>query len=190
MKARAGLLLTVLVFTAVGFASAGRDPWSALRRPLHLPKVAAGARCPVSRTDPRVPWSRIRIFGGSGIGRGPVYPGLGGRSGLLWATADQQYGGRWFGEKVFWYVVPSYRGPVLIRGRRLDGDGMLRFGAGKLPAPELHIARNETVSWDGQPQGSRGVPSGVRVTVKGCYGVQIDGTSFSRVVVVIADLAN
>jgi hypothetical protein len=119
-----------------------------------------------------------------------VYPGLGAHSGLLWATRDRQYGGKWFGEKVFWYVLPSYRGPVLIRGRRLDGDGMLRFGPGKLPAPELRIARNETVTWQGQPPGSRGVPSSVRVAVKGCYGFQIDGTSFSRVVVVTADLAN
>jgi len=195
MKARLGLLLAVLGFAAaVGFATAGErrggDSWSALRRPHHVPKLAAGASCPVSRPDPRIPWSRIRIFGVSGLGRGPVYPGLGGHSGLLWATVDHQYGGSWYGEKVFWYALPSYRGPVLIRGRRLDGNGMLRFGPGKLPAPELHIARNETVSWEGQPPGSRGVPSGVRVAVKGCYGFQIDGIGFSRVVVVTADLAN
>ena len=193
MKTRIGLVIAiVLVAAGVLVSSAGarvRDEWTPLRRPLHLPKVRAGAACPVSRVDPRVQWKRINIFGGSGIGRGPVYPGLGAHSGLLWATRDQQYGGPWFGEKVFWYVLPSYRGPVLIRGRRLDGAQMLGFNGGKLPARELRIAPGETVSWQGQPPGSRGVPSGVRVLAPGCYGVQIDGTTFSRIVVFLADLA-
>ena len=160
-----------------------------LRRPLHLPKLAPGAPCPVSGVDHRIPWRRANIFGGSGIGRGPVYPGLGSSSGLLWATRDEQYGGPWYGEKVFWYVLPSYRGPILIRGRQLDGPEVMRFNEGKLPKPELRIAPGETVFWSGQPAGSRGVPSGVRVIAPGCYAFQIDGTSFSRIVVVTVDLA-
>ena len=165
------------------------DVWASLRRPLHLPRLAPGASCPVARVDARIAWRGINIFGGQGIGRGPVYPGLGAHGGLLWATRDQQYGGPWFAEKVFWYVQPSYRGPVLIRGRRIDGGGMVRFNAGRLPAPELHIARGESVSWQGQPRSSRGVPSAVRVRAPGCYAFQIDGASFSRVVVFTADLA-
>ncbi len=192
MKKRVWLSIAFLL-AGVGLASpAGAgisDTWTPLRRPLQLPKVPRGAACPVSRVDPRVQWRRINIFGGSGIGRGPVYPGLGAHSGLLFATRDQQYGGPWFGEKVFWYVLPSYRGPVLIRGRRLDGPELVRFNGGKLPAPELRIERGETVSWEGQPPGSRGVPSGVRVMTPGCYAFQIDGTRFSRVVVVTVDLA-
>jgi hypothetical protein len=47
----------------------------------------------------------------------------------------------------------------------------------------------ETVSWDGQPPGSRGRPSGVRVRASGCYGVQVDGTEFTRVVVFEVRLA-
>jgi hypothetical protein len=165
------------------------DGWAQLHRPLHLPRLAAGAACPVSKVDTRVKWNRINIFGGSGIGRGPVYPGLGGSSGLLYATRDQQYGGAWFGQKVFWYVLPSYTGPALIRGRRLDGPELMRFNNGKLPPRELRIKAGETVSWDGQPRGSRGIPSFVRVLAPGCYGFQIDGKKFSRVVVVTVDLA-
>jgi hypothetical protein len=181
-------LVTVTLGQAAG-AGTG-DHWSALRRPLHLPKVEHGARCPVSRVDARVPWNRINIFGGTGIGRGPVYPGLGAHSGLLYATRDQQYGSAWFGEKVFWYVLPSYRGPALIRGRRLDGRGSVGFNGAKVPDRELRIGPGDTVSWAGQPRGSRGVPSGVRVLTAGCYGFQIDGTSFSRIVVVIVDVAS
>lgn len=189
LKTRVRLVIAILLLAAVALASSAgagvRDEWTPLRRPLHLPKVPSGAACPVSRVDPRVQWRRI----GSGIGRGPVYPGLGAHSGLLFATRDRQYGGPWFGEKVFWYVLPSYRGPVLIRGRRLDGPQLVRFNGGKLPAPELRIEPDETVSWQGQPPGSRGVPSSVRVMTPGCYGFQIDGTSFSRTVVFLVDLA-
>src|SRR5437763_7885222 len=37
-----------------GTAAGGGQPWDALRRPLHLPKLAAGATCPVSHVDHRV----------------------------------------------------------------------------------------------------------------------------------------
>ncbi len=185
-------LFAVPVVVAVLASTAGaavRDDWNALRRPLHLPTVAPGSFCPVSHVDWRVNWSRAHIFGGSGIGRGPVYPGLGASSGFVWMTSDQQYGGPWYGEKVFWYVLPSYKGRVLIRGRRLDGPQRLGFNGRKVPNRELRIEPYDTVSWSGQPAGSRGVPSGVRALEPGCYGVQIDGTSFSRVVVFTVDLA-
>jgi hypothetical protein len=84
-------------------------------------------------------------------------------------------------------VRPSYRGPVLIRGRRLDGPEALRFGQPGL-ARELRIPRHVDVSWAGQPPGSRGFPSYLRIHASGCYAVQIDGTNFSRVVVFSASL--
>jgi len=176
---------------AVALIPAGSAPvtWKKLHRPLHLPRLAPAAPCPVSRIDQRVDWERISIFGGSGIGRGPVYPGLGASGGALTASPDVEYGGPWAGGKVFWYVRPSYRGRVLIRGRRLDGPQRLGFNGHRLPARELRIERGTTVSWEGQPPGSRGVPSSVRVRAPGCYGVQIDGMSFSRVVVFQAVLS-
>jgi hypothetical protein len=163
------------------------EPWAKLHRPLHLPRVAGGATCPVSRVDQRVDWKHSNIFGVSGIGRGPVYPGLGGSGGHLNATPEHPYGGPWAGGKVFWYVLPSYRGRVLLRGHRLDGPESLGFNGRRLPARELRIERNDTVSWEGQPRGSRGVPSSVRVRASGCYGVQMDGATFSRVVVFTVD---
>ena len=181
----------LMIATAGSATAVSSDPlpWSALRRPLHLPVVAPGSSCPVSKVDGRVPWQRIRIFGGSGIGPGPVYPGLGSTSGLLNAVKDTQYGGPWQGEKVFWYVAPSYRGRVLIRGRRLDGPGWLGFNGTRVPKDELRIEPYTTVSWSGQPAHSRGIPTGVRAMSSGCYGAQIDGTTFSRIVVFTIDLA-
>ena len=178
------LVAILLGATTLMPAGGAADPsWSKLHRPLHLPRLAPGRVCPVSRIDRRVDWERINIFGGSGTGRGPAYPGLGSSRGRLTATPDTQYGGPWAGGKVFWYVRPGYRGRVLIRGRRLNGPQRLGFNGQRLPERELRIERGMTVSWQGQPAGSRGVPSAVRVRAAGCYGVQIDGSGFSRVVV-------
>lgn len=185
------VLVGVLAPTASGAKAARSDQvrWSALRRPLHLPVVAAGAPCPLSKVDRRVPWQRIRIFGAAGIGPGPVYPGLGATSGLLNVVKDTQYGGPWQGQKVFWYVAPTYRDRVLIRGRRLDGRGWLGFNGTRLPRDELRIEPYDTVSWSGQPARARGIPTGVRALSPGCYGAQIDGTTFSRVVIFTIDFA-
>jgi hypothetical protein len=158
------------------------NPWAELHRPLDLPRLDRGERCPVSAVDSRVDWPSANIFGGSGIGRGPVYPGLGSSGGHLRARPES-LDGSWYAEKVFWYVRPSYRDRVLIRGRRIDGSDPLRFVDDGRRARELRIRRNPEISWPGQPEGSRGEPSGVRFQATGCYAVQIDGTTFSRSVV-------
>src|SRR5213082_2090576 len=101
---RTGLVQVVLLLTTLTFVpplGASQTPWQKLHRPLHLPRLAPGAACPVSQVDRRIDWERVRIFGGSGIGRGPVYPGLGGSGGHLDATPDEQFGGSWAGGKVF-----------------------------------------------------------------------------------------
>jgi hypothetical protein len=181
-----GISFTTTCLAAASSSDAVR--WAVLRRPLHLPVVAPGSPCPVSRVDRHLTWARIHIFGASGIGPGPVYPGLGATSGLLNVTKDTQYGSQWQGQKVFWYVAPSYRGRVLIRGKRLDGRGWLGFNGTRAPRDELRIEPYDTVSWSGQPRYSRGIPSGVRALSSGCYGAQMDGTTFSRVVVFEVEL--
>jgi hypothetical protein len=173
----------VATLTPVGPLGASPTPWTKLHRPLHLPWLAPGAACPVSPVDRRIDWERVKFPGSPGIGRGPVYPGLGSSGARLTVTPDVQYGSPWAGGKVFWYARPNYRGRALIRGRRLDGPQRLGFNGRQLPARELRIDRYDTVSWEGQAPASRGIPSDVRVRAAGCYGVQIDGTTFSRVVV-------
>jgi hypothetical protein len=174
------------VLAALALAGTGAAPttsWAKLHRPLHLPRLSPGSACPVSAVDSRIAWRRVRFPGSPGVGRGPVYPGLGATGGTLFATPDVQFGGPWAGGKVFWYVRSSYRGRVLIRGRRLDGPEGLGFNGNALPARELRIDRYDTVSWTPHPRGSRGVASTVRARASGCYGVQVDGATFSRVVI-------
>ena len=186
--ARIGVALALAGVTVLGAVQlADAKPWRKLHRPLHLPQLATGDACPVSPVDPRVDWEKNPIFGQSGTGRGPVYPGLGSSGGDLTIRGPSRDG--WFRGKVFWYVKPSYRKRALIRGRRLDAPGPLRLEASVAPRSsprELRIKRKTTVSWRGKPRRSRGVPSGVLIRTPGCYGVQIDGTRFSRIVVFTA----
>ncbi|MET0729570.1 MAG: hypothetical protein ABWZ03_00130 [Solirubrobacterales bacterium] len=171
-------MLVVLVAAEAGMAA---GPWRELHRPLELPRLTAGETCPVSSVGGGVDWESANIFGGRGIGRGPVYAGLGGPP--VGTFPVQVYPERpgWLAGKLFWYVEPEYRGRVLIRGRRIDGQGPLQFEVRR--ATELRVGIGETVRWHGQPRGSRGVPSGVLVKTPGCYAVQVDGTDFSRRIV-------
>ncbi len=91
-------------------------------------------------------------------------------------TLTQFVGSAWQGTRVTW-VASGYQGPILIRGRELEGPHAVGFGEGHVPYDELQL--------DG---GSYGSPPGqwlsfTRVRGPGCYAYQIDGTSFSEVVV-------
>lgn len=172
--------LAVALAAAVSSAPAGGDEWSPLYRPLRLPTLERGAACPVSRVDRRVDWSGSGIA--EGVGPGPVYPILG-RSASL-AVTEREGWGSWRGTKVLWFAHQRYRGNVLIRGKQLSSWERLRFDDGAVPPDEIRIAAGPSpAGWRDQPAGSRGRPSYVRVRSAGCYGVQIDGTTFSSTVV-------
>jgi hypothetical protein len=156
-----------------------RDPyggWSILYRPLFVPKLAAGAPCPVSRLATEVDFAAFGVS--PGYGPGPAYP-IGFDAGttlrLRWTEGDAT-AWPWGVQKVLWFVRPRYTGPLLIRGRQLDGTHLVRFDEGVKPPAEIRIDRN------GSPDG-RGRPSFTRLLTPGCYAYQIDGTSFSRLVV-------
>jgi hypothetical protein len=154
--------------------TAGRIP-RALRRPLHLPRVGPDWSCPTS--------SGHRIdngqFGGIALGPGPVEP-------LIAMAGDLERGviafsrrHGWWSAKTLWFSHPRYQGPVLIRGRRLDGRGRIVFGEDpSLIDPQLppKPTINGTNGW-------REWPGGTFIRSLGCYGWQVDGSDFSHVVV-------
>jgi hypothetical protein len=85
------------------------------------------------------------------------------------------------GSKALWYFAPAVRGPVLIRGHQLDGLNELRFEQGALPPTEL------TFRAEGfDPGGWSGRPSYTRVRAAGCYAYQVDGATFTEVIVFAA----
>jgi hypothetical protein len=132
------------------------DPF-AYRHALHLPRLARGAACPVSTVDDTR----------------PVSPrGLGADMTLRLAPAVNFDSKAWGGQKVLWVVAPSYTGPVLIRGARLDAKGDVRFDLGNVPPKELFI-----------PRGGGDRASYTRLRAPGCYAWQVDGIGFSDIVV-------
>jgi hypothetical protein len=152
----------------------GRDARTRARlsRPLHLPRVSDDA-CPrseASRPAPRTSWA---------LGRGPAYPVLG-RIATANLRNDIVKDG-WYLHKTLWAITPAYRGPLLVRGRRIDAPGAIRFG----------IALADRMHWPGAWPGTTGwryTPSTMALRGAGCYALQLDGARFSRVVVFEAQL--
>ena len=65
-------------------------------------------------------------------------------------------------------------GPVLIRGRQLDGSHDMRFERGQIPVRERRIQKARA---SGYP---RAYSSVTRIASPGCYAFQVDGLGFSR----------
>ncbi len=119
---------------------------------------------------------------GPGLGSGPIYP-VGTDNGVLPVRfppdpSSDFAGSDYSGQKVLWVGDPRYQGPVLIRGRPVDGSAnAVRFERGVSPQsamqfrPGLGTAVSDT-EW-------RNWPSYTRVRALGCYAWQVDGTNFS-----------
>ena len=157
--------------------------------------MAPGDRCPVSRVS-RFDFAKYGVP--NGIGPGPAYPIFPqpGSSRLQFTyppdPAGPFAGSSWSGAKVLWFVAPRYRGPVLIRGGRLDRTGRLRFDT-RHGAAEGDAHPEERRRAGGRPHqedvGQRYRPSYTRLRAPGCYAYQVDGTTFSRVIVFRAELS-
>jgi len=145
------------------------------QRPLHLPSLIPGSPCP------RTPGHIVAPGYAAALGDGPLYPVGLGTDGILHYEDAHHFGdGRsdWGGEKVGWLFGPTYTGKALIRGHQLDGPRELRFGTSEaLPSPELVLTGGSVSS------GWYGVPSYTRLQSPGCYAYQVDGLSFSYVII-------
>ena len=174
------LALLVAAFAMLALTASAQatmvDPWAKLRRPLHIPHVGAGAQCPVTST------SRVSSDFGPAQGPGPVYAIGAGPVDFIYPPVRSQvwYPSVWGGQKVLWVGSSTYDGPVLIRGRQVDGTHQVRFGGLHLPAVELRLTDSGASSptWTG-----REWPSYTRLRAPGCYAWQVDGTTFSTVIV-------
>ena len=153
--------------------TAAADPYAALRaRPLKLPGVTPGQPCP--RALGRI----VSPSFGPALGSGPVYPvGLGTEGTIDLAGAMEE--GGWLYAKVLWVAAPSFRGPILVRGGRLDAVGEVRFERGADPARELAL---NTDPRGPDAEGWTDWPSYTRLRASGCYAYQVDTPGFTLVI--------
>lgn len=155
-------------------------PWSDLRRPLVLPSIPPGRECPVNGIAQHTPEY------GKGAGDGPFFVTslYRGSDATMIYTEGNAYGGDWGGEKTLWYADPAYQGRALIRGRRIDGPGEVRFDYfdGQSLSPELRVdtrtARQPNGQWPSWIGATR-----LRLDSPGCYAFQVDGDTFTEVIV-------
>ena len=137
--------------------------------------------------------------GEAALRRGPVYMDtLGVPRVTSLKSVPLNEGGRASGLSLLWISRPTYHGPTLVRGRRLDGPGALGFGSGATPSPELRLPagpwprtglrlRGALETTFGRGTVIRGAPGWrvamvpTRIEKPGCYGVQVDGRGFSYV---------
>lgn len=148
--------------------------WKYLRsRPLHVPTIASGDACPVTTETGNVE-------GFPGLGPGPAYPI--GPSAVIDVPIPppEAWGTEWTGTKRVWLLNTNYRGRVLVRGRQLDGTGDVRFVYGR-PGFTDENRRNPVLEL--RLEGWPGYPSLTRVRGPGCFAYQVDGRTFSYLIV-------
>jgi hypothetical protein len=90
----------------------------------------------------------------------------------------------WYGIKTDWAISPSYSGWVIVRAKQLNGDGLIA-ALGEATIGPVVVPPGPTSNTFA---GWREQPSGTYVKGPGCYGFQIDGSSFSEEIVVDAVL--
>ncbi len=157
------------------------DPASELsNRPVQLIKLESGAECP--RAHP----GQVNPDFGPAIGDGPAYAVGFTADGVLnvsfpAATETPFFGSEWSGAKVLWIVNPTYTGPLLIRGGRLDGSGQIGFETGTEPPFELRLPTPTAPS--SSTSGWRNFPSYTRLRSPGCYMYQVDGLDFTETII-------
>jgi hypothetical protein len=148
-------------------------------RPFDVLPLKPGASCPVSRQQTASGLSAD--FGtGPAVGTGPIYALMGEmKVGTLAYHPTPPQGGVSL-SKVLWIARPDLMGTVLIRGHQIDGpvngQNWIQFG--------MDDAVDLALQWEiGLQTGWASLPSEIRLLAAGCYAFQVDGTTFSRVIV-------
>jgi hypothetical protein len=187
--------LSVLIHTSVPGKEIGsafdRTNFEQLKqRPLKLPTLATNERCPVSHGSKTMvpPVEYIFCSDCFWYSKGPVFLAM------TWSDQTDDEArfrlskkmpreGHFYLVKTPWVTPPDYSGPILIRGGRLNESsaGKLRFSASEQTTDALELeapTRNRS-----DPSHWSFWPTYMFVPRPGCYGVQLDTTNATDVVV-------
>jgi hypothetical protein len=161
---------------------------SLLSRPLHLPGLGPGGRCPTSAGRA----VHNPYFTGIALGSGPVRV-------VLADTGDLRHGrvqirgareGSGYGIATLWFAPRTYRGPFTVRAERLGRPGQVEVQPGpngqRPGRGPLIVIAGPTINT--YPNGDRTVPGSTWVASPGCYAWQVDGRGFTEVIVFDAQL--
>lgn len=109
-------------------------------------------------------------------GSGPAFAAGLSRGSVLRIAPPSQFNSRhWGGNKILWVRRPGGKGTLVVRGRRLDAPGKVRFNRGDVPPDHLDLAEPDS--------GWGGYPSYTRVREPGCYEWEITGPGVHEVIV-------
>jgi hypothetical protein len=153
-----------------------------LSRPLHLPHIRPGKPCPLSPPAPHP----VRVTVPHARGSGPLYPYIAGGvllvSPIRGTTLEGAVPMRFFFQKVVWFAPPAFNGVAIVRGGQLDGHHRLFLLRGDHPRLRA-VDRLNTDQAGAAAGGWRNWGGYTVVGVPGCYAYQVDGDSFSRIIV-------
>jgi hypothetical protein len=153
---------------------------AALHRPLQLPTVRPGQPCPVTLSRHQ-PDPDLGVVQGTGPA-GPIGLSAAGVMKYLGPAESNAITDKsWGAYKVLWAVDSAVNGPVLVRGRQLDGPHGLRFNDPAVAEMLLAGTKNAL------PGGWRDYPGYTRLQAPGCYAYQVDAPSSSTVIIFRAE---
>lgn len=215
---RRRLAVSLLAIAAVGSylvtrtTAPAQRSGSLLSRPLHVPSLGPGGRCPVSSGEA----VSSSFFVGDALGHGPVRVLLGDEGDILRGRValSMPPASGWYGIQTLWFAMPRYDGPFVVRGARLGKRGPIEvqpgengYDAGQVPGSgPLVVARGPTsntfyTTWRAAHVrdavtgrmvtvltggGYRTVPGSTWIRSPGCYAWQVDGRGFSETIVMDA----
>lgn len=160
------------------------------QRSLHLPVVAPGTFCPTT------PEQKVNPAFGIAQGAGPAYASVNTdiimSPAMLYYSDAQHFGDGgadnqgWGGVRVLWFINPRYQGLVLVRGHQLDGPHEVRFNRESDQPFAQQLVIDTTLGGSPWPNSA----SYTRLQAPGCYAYQVDGDTFSEVIVFQAIVQN
>jgi hypothetical protein len=156
------------------------------QRSLNLPVVPVGQRCPVSvGTRGTVPSQRHIFWNPLWFGDGPVYFSLTWKESTddaaAFSLARVPFEDGAYRAKTPWVSVPSHSGPIVIRGRALSADSRPLMFRVESVGPQDSV----TIQAPHAPSASLWSfwASSMWVPGPGCYGIQIDTSSRTEIVI-------